>query len=348
MRHAILGLLFFLFIPVAAWSISVDPSDIGVGARPLGMGKAFVGQVNDASSLFLNPSGLSDIENMKFISMSGRLLQEADYFIGGIVNPFSLGVFGISYASIGVGNIPLTTLNGTLPASTGISADYANKLIILSYAREFGNGFSFGSNFKYFSQAFTGGGVSLEGGTGTGLDMDFGLQWEINDATRWGILFQNVLPSSAGGKFVWQKNNREESIPCLIKLGGYFNVLGEKGYYHSSDQNLDILIDTDFYYSLKRPEVWHVGVEWWPKEILALRTGIDQKPSAGNGVDNNLTFGVGIKFGGFTFDYAYHKFSDIDENAAHFFSLGYVGIPPEYKTQKKNLEFNPVLSLNYM
>jgi hypothetical protein len=43
-------------------------------------------------------------------------------------------------------------------------------------------------------------------------------------------------------------------------------------------------------------------------------------------VDDNLTAGVGIIYRGFTFDYAYHQFGDLAENATHFFSIGYRGV----------------------
>ena len=36
---------------------ALDLTEIGVGARPLGMGKAYVGLADDASAIFFNPAG---------------------------------------------------------------------------------------------------------------------------------------------------------------------------------------------------------------------------------------------------------------------------------------------------
>jgi hypothetical protein len=42
-------------------------------------------------------------------------------------------------------------------------------------------------------------------------------------------------------------------------------------------------------------------------------------------VDDNFTAGVGVRYLGFTFDYAYHQFGELADNATHFFSIGYRG-----------------------
>ena len=45
-----------------------DPMYIGVGARPLGMGKAYVAVAQDGETLFLNPAGLGRL-NASLTSM---------------------------------------------------------------------------------------------------------------------------------------------------------------------------------------------------------------------------------------------------------------------------------------
>ena len=47
-----------------------DPMYIGVGARPLGMGKAFVAVAEDADGMFVNPAGLGSIHSPKMTSVA--------------------------------------------------------------------------------------------------------------------------------------------------------------------------------------------------------------------------------------------------------------------------------------
>jgi hypothetical protein len=114
----------------------------------------------------------------------------------------------------------------------------------------------------------------------------------------------------------------------VIKTGGDFRILGPAALMANEDQSLNLLLDYEYSYTLNRPSIYHLGVEYQPLSAIALRAGIDQKPKATEGgisVDSNLTAGVGICFSGFTFDYAYHRFGELSENTTHFFSFGYRG-----------------------
>src|SRR5512136_1179258 len=76
---------------------TADPSEIGVGARPLAIGKAFVGMEGDASNIFINPAGLAYISSPKVTSMSGQVIQDVSYTVIGGANPTDYGTFGIGY-----------------------------------------------------------------------------------------------------------------------------------------------------------------------------------------------------------------------------------------------------------
>ncbi len=316
---------------------TADPGEIGVGARPLGMGKAYVGVADDGSAIFMNPSGLGRMRSLKLGSMSGVLLQDINYTVIGAANPFDFGTVGIGFINAGISGIPITTLTGAgTPEFTGESADYNASLIYLSYGTDLSKYFDLpilvdttvGGSLKIFLQGFKGGGASLEGATGSGLDMDLGLQYRPRRWATLGMNLQNCLPASLGGKFVWQKNNIEEGIPMVIKGGVAAKIWGRDALTKVGEQELILALDSDMSATRKIPGVWHAGVEWWPAKVLALRVGIDQKPKAtttGTGVENNMTAGVGLRYAGYTFDYAYHYYGELQENITHYFSLGYVG-----------------------
>jgi hypothetical protein len=71
----------------------------------------------------------------------------------------------------------------------------------------------------------------------------------------------------------------------------------------------------------------HVGLEWSPIKILAIRFGIDQV-SVGDGaggleVASDQAYGIGLQMAGVSFDYAYHTFVAAPDTTNHFFSLSY-------------------------
>jgi hypothetical protein len=328
-----------LLMAVYSANAAVDISEIGIGARPLGMGKACIGGVDDASSIFTNPAGLALNPNLNVISMSGSLLTDVNYVMLGAADSSPLGRFGIGYINASVGSIPITVITGsgsTQAVEQVDTADYGSSIIFFTYGsrlsrflRGKADNVSVGGSLKYFTQGFSGGGTSMQGAVGTGMDMDLGLLWEINPWANLGLTLSNCLPASFGGRFVWKKNDVAESIPLATRLGCGLKIMGDTGaYFRSEGQALSLLMDYESGRGKNRPSVWHTGLEYWPMELLALRLGVDQKPRAtetGTGVDNNLTAGVGIKYMGFTFDYAYNQVGELAENATCFFSIGYRG-----------------------
>jgi hypothetical protein len=339
--------LLAVFLGGSTALAALDLSEIGVGARPLGLGKAYFALADDASAIFTNPAGLSSNKSLNLTSMSGALLGDVRYSMAGLSIMSPLGKFGFGYVSAGVGGIPLTRLTGSGPsleAEQYDSTDYASSLIVFSYGSKLnrflrngaGSGLSLGANLKIFSQNFAGGGAAMQDANGSGLDADFGLLWEVNRWVNLGLTLQNFLPASFGGKFIWQKNTVIEGIPMVTHLGGRFKLLGPSGLRVNWDQKMDLLFDLEKSSAQNRPTAVHAGVEYWPLDSLALRGGLDQKPRAaesGTGLDNNWTAGVGLFLGGFTFDYTYHQFGELAENSTHFFSFGYRG--EEQQLQEK-------------
>ncbi|MFA4844479.1 MAG: S-layer homology domain-containing protein [Candidatus Margulisiibacteriota bacterium] len=321
---------------------ALDLSEIGVGARPLGLGRAYVGLADDANAIFTNPAGLARNKNLNLTSMSGALLGDINYVLIGAANESPLGKFGVGYINAAVTAIPLTRLVGSGPsleAQQYDSTDYGSSLVLFSYGSKLsrflrngaGQNVSLGATLKLLSQGFSGGGSAMQNANGSGMDADLGVLWETNSKLSLGLTLQNFLPATFGGKFTWQKNGVIEGIPLITRAGGHYALWS----------NLDLMCDYEKSQAVGRPGVFHLGSEFWPIETLALRLGLDQKPRAtesGVGVDNNLTAGVGFAFGGFTFDYAYHQFGELSENATHFFSLGYRGTDREKLREKAAAE----------
>ena len=322
---------------IYADTYTADPSRIGMGAKPLSLGKATTALTKDPTSMFTNPAGLAQLENINFTSMSGKLLNDYDYITVGVSHPMGNGILAIGYINSGTSGIPITTLSGsgtTAVVSTVSSTDYNSSVLTIAYAvlleqAPFLNMIknpSVGLNVKIFSQGFTNT-SSLEGAFGTGLDLDLGSQWQAAPWLNLGINFKNFLPSTSGGRFTWERNNVVEEIPMSILLGSAIDIVGKKGLYQAGNHTLTLFIDSEMSYREVRPGLWHVGGEWQPIRLLSLRAGIDQGISATESgdstVENNLCAGIGINFKDWSFDYAYHRFGELDLTTSHFFSLGF-------------------------
>lgn len=320
------SLLFGLIILASVCFGFADVTGIGLSARPMGMGRAFLGFKNDAAVTLYNPAGLAQSDSFKFTSMSGTLLSEIGLLSLGAAYPTQYGTIGASYISSNLSGINLTRIVGGTVEVLG-QTNYTNTAMVLTYASgldRFGflsgflpaNNINLGANLKLFNQSFSNQSGSLEGATGSGMDIDLSAQYTLNDDLIFGASLINILPIAAGGKFTWQKNSVVEGIPAILKLGGTYR--GPLAILYS--------LDYDAWLTERLPGALHLGVEHQPLDVLTVRAGLDQQ-SGPVKVENNICFGVGIKIDGYTFDYAYHQFGDISGHATHFFSLGFVGEP---------------------
>lgn len=310
MRKLVLTTLILIIASTLTGASSfVDLTEIGVGARPLGMGKAFNAIVDDGSAIFMNPAGITSVNEYDLISMNGNLLNEIPYMVLGGAWKTNSGYWGVGYVSATAGGIKETLLINGTPEITGNEADYGTSSIILSYANdakemELINRIGFltdrdatvGFNLKIVSYGFTGS-PSFEGKDANGFDLDIGTLFPIRENMHGSLTIKNFLPGN---------NIKGDEMPMTI-IGGIANEIPER--------NLLTAVDAEFG---SAGFLLHLGAEWNPKEPLFIRGGLDQ---TADGFD--LAFGVGTKIRGFSFDYAYHTYTDLSEFSTHYFSLGY-------------------------
>ncbi len=145
---------------------------IPVGARPTGMGGAFVGITNDASSVFWNPAGLVHVRNyqahfsyMDWLNMFDINALAVSY------NSGNTGVFALSVLSLTMDKMEITT--ETQPDGTGLFFGARDIAIGLSYARFLTDRFSVGLTAKYVHQ-------QIWNETATGIAFDIGTQYKID------------------------------------------------------------------------------------------------------------------------------------------------------------------------
>ncbi|MFH1683974.1 MAG: PorV/PorQ family protein [Candidatus Margulisiibacteriota bacterium] len=306
-------IICLLVIPNLAWAVTPPTEDlmkIGVGARPMGMGKAFVAVADDGNSVFMNPAGLASLKTWQFTSMYVNMLEgDVPYTVLSGSYPLKTGNLGFGLIATGTSGIPS-------PGSQSISCfDYYDRLFFLSYAADAkklfrGKDVSLGGNFKIFSKGFTGSYTN----TGLGFDFDLGLKYAHNKWLTLGANLQNILPT-----YVNWTSGSQDDIPALLKLGSAIKVFGGRA---------TMALDADVSLGRSLPTPLHLGLEWPINQVLILRTGLDQIISAASRLSTNPTVGVGFNFRGFKLDYAYHPYQETSLDIAHFVSFSF---SPELK-----------------
>ncbi|MFH1576788.1 MAG: hypothetical protein ABID35_04515, partial [Candidatus Margulisiibacteriota bacterium] len=297
MRTIIIGFAIILialsFAPGSfANTISFNPTQVGIGARPLALGKAYVALADDASAIFVNPAGIASFTNLKAISMYSTLISDENYLVLGGTYPFNFGKVGLGYINVASPNIPIYEFIGGIPTLVGYT-NYSGGTLLFSYARELNDKVLLGGSLKIFNQGFTGGGATYEATRGSGLDADLGVKYIHSDWLSLGLAAQNLIPMSMGGKFTWASGT-EESIPAIFKAGLALDIFGPQGIRKTDGFKLSLLFDYD--YVLTGNNTTHLGLEFRPAPVLAIRLGSD---------NSNLAMGLGYEYAGFTFDYAY-------------------------------------------
>ena len=324
--------LILVSASIADVKATIDPSDIGIGAKPTGMGKAFTAVSGDINNIFINPAGLSLLQSVEVTSMYTNLLGDINYSLLGASYPTVAGTFGVGYVGVQTGDVIVTDLDTSgRPVPSGSMIGYSNNLVILSYGNKLAgwgklwkafNDMSVGLNVKLFSETFRGTG----GQSALGTDLDLGITYMPRPYLTFGVLGKNILPynSSFGGTLVWTNGTRE-SIPSLLKIGAAMKFFGEGAPKQWRGQDVLGSIDIDLNPNTANPSLMHMGIQWLPVKFLAIRTGIDQSYGGASvtPATNNLTAGVGLRLEDLSFDYAYRKDNVLNENSNHYISISY-------------------------
>lgn len=302
----ILALTITLILQPAFAQTSLDLGVAGVGARPLGMGKAYVAVADDANAVFANPAGLGLQKSWSLTSMSTQLFGNANYVLAGTAIPLDQGTVGVGY--IGLHSPAGYEVNAS-NTTVGNALNYNSSEIILSFGRNLKEAIhapnlgdlSVGASLKLFNHKF--GGFD---GSAQGMGLDLGVIYKPNEDLSLGVNFANI-----GGKVKWD-SQKEEEIEGASKFGGALKLM---------DGKLLASAGMDFALNAERPALLHGGFEYTPVDFLSIRGGIDQDALNLNETVSNLTAGVGINIEGISFDYAYKQDKEIESNACHYFSI---------------------------
>lgn len=315
---------------------------IGVGADALGMGNAVVAQSNSAFSTYWNPAGILGVN--KWLEIGGM---HSEYFAGIAKYDFLSGVhsidnrsaIGLSMMRFAVDNIPNTTQlidqQGNIDYSKVTSFSAADYAFLLTYARKSKvPGLDIGGNIKIIHRVVGGFAHSW------GLGLDAGIQYELKNKLKLGILARDVSSTFNAWAFTLDEetktaftltnneiptNGVEITLPRFILAAYKKFEFGKRGFYTSGEVDLDITSDgmrntlirgNRFSYDPR------LGINFGFKNILVLRTGLSnfQHISTIEGkkqINFQPSIGIGLNIKNFYLDYG---FTDIGNTSVALYS----------------------------
>lgn len=277
-------------------------NDIITGARPQGMGGAFVAVADDANALYWNPAGLTQLDSAEVTFMHAN---EFDISVGpGLLTDF-----------VGFVNWPMTF--GTIGVSgfqQGNSRVLQERSLVFSYARDVGRDASLGMNVKYLELDPSGIQVNPNDpalqSQGT-FSFDFSGLYTVTPYWKLGYLVRNVLGELGSAE--------REDLRKTYRVGSAYRF--EELIFHSDSFTwaLDLFTRDDINDRAGTKVRASTGIEYSIDERFSVRAGV-------NGGNFAAGLGLGHPETGIFVDYA---FSNDEPGTTHRISASYrFGGPP--------------------
>ena len=306
---------------VTCWA---DFEDLGVGARPIGMGNAYTALADDVNAIYYNPAGLAQLDECQFTSGYGKL-----YW--GLDDGSNLGSGFVGYAH------PLYHW-GTLGAgwlNFGLQGFYRENSFIFSYGNSLKKKLLAGFNLKllykkygknpYTENALIDGGPAVSGErdpvfskgySKTGFSTDLGFLYRFNREYSLGLSLIDINQPRMDLK------DNSSRVPIGVRSGFLYN-----------SDFLTFALDTTF----RNGDVnVYSGVEkWFLNRAFGARAGL----GVGSRSFSNLALGASYTKYLFQFDYAFlYPLSGIrDTYGSHRISLT-LRFAPEKEEKKRARE----------
>ncbi|HVP36366.1 MAG TPA: PorV/PorQ family protein [Terriglobales bacterium] len=299
-KKIILSVILLLFINSSLYATNSKVGTtaysflkIGVGSRANAMGGAFVGLSDDESALYFNPAGLSQLKGRHFITYYNNYVTDIQSGFVGYVHPYSeKTILGLSINYFNYGTMEQTDDLGKSLGTFG-AADLS---FAFSYARKIKPRFDLGANVKFILES-----EGAQGHSSDALALDLGGFYQHKDErTRFGAVVQNL-----GFQLKGFASSHKDPLPTVVKLG-ISHSLKEVPLLVVGD--VSIPFDNNVYVSLGgeltylKPVFLRVG---WTSFGENYKTGLDKDKWAG------LSFGFGINWKKYKFDYAFSSYGDL-------------------------------------
>ena len=264
---------------------------LGVGARPMGMGSAYVALVDDATATYWNPAGLASVTGTQITAMHNEWIQDFRQEYAAVGTKLGPGVIGFSFAGFYTSELEERNDTGVLTGHIGFNDVAMTGAYGLNVAR----GLDLGLATRYLREMI----ADVDAATVT---FDFGGKYRVADT---GFSLGAAVQNLGGDPTLVEE---KIPLPTTVRAGAAFaraipSVQG-KG-----------TISAEVRKSRAEDARLHLGGEFEYKDRVALRVG------GKFGYDEeDISFGLGLTQKRIRFDYALVPLSS-DLGTTHFFSL---------------------------
>ena len=286
--------LILLGLPAPAAAASGEAGfaflKLGIGARPMGMGSAYVALADDPTALYWNPAGLGGAEGAQVTVMHNEWIQDFRQEFAGVTRAFGSNAAGLGMNGFYTSELEKRDDVGNLIGHFGFN-DFA---VTGAFAHRFPHQARVGLAVKFLREM-------IDAETASTVAIDLGAQMGLgHSGVSLGAAAQNL---GGDAKFITESF----PLPRTFRVGAAVNrALGSTARGVLSAELRNARGDDSHF---------HVGGELEYKDRVALRAG------AKFGYDDeNVTFGLGLIQHRFHFDYALVPFSS-NLGTTHFVSI---------------------------
>jgi hypothetical protein len=295
----LLAMIAVTSAPVGAAKYAGEFLDLGVGARPIALGGAYVAESGDALAGYYNPASLAALEQAQATFMHseafGALLNE-DFLA--YARPIGTGENHAGMAAslylLGGGGIAITDKDQTGRFYKIKDESHTDLAGYFSYGRSFGDRLSGGVTAKLIYR-------DIVDQSAFGLGLDMAARYVATNWIDLGVNLQDITTT-----LLSYSTGTKESIFPTAKVGARFHS-GRGRFAGSIYTDADVRFEGRDYASQFSTGAisadTHLGLEISYLEKLAARIGSDA---------GNLTLGAGLKLGRFNVDVAMRDHTDLD------------------------------------
>ncbi len=288
-------------------------NDIGVGARPLGLGGAFVALADDSNAANYNAAGLAYIDEIQIgATYAQRFNGLVNYnTISGIVPIGSIGSLGV--------NIGILSENDDI---------YQERSIRITYGRTLFQQIGLGLNIKSLrtnfdsENEFVASNPYITETSSSAISLDVGLLTKPVKSLNLGLSVENLMPAD-----ISISDEESEMVPVSIRAGIAYRLesIAEMSAQGAAITNIlketlatvDVLSRNNELYA-------RIGIEMWINPSIGMRGGYSMKIGGNSANTINLGGSVKIPIGGtaLQLDYGFQLLTgDLQDNTTQRFSV---------------------------
>ena len=309
MKYCYVLLLTLLFTQ----PVSAAFNDIGVGARPLGLGGAFVALADDSNAANYNAAGLAYVNN---IHLGATYAQR----FSGLVN------YSIIASIIPVGRV------GTIGADVGFLSEdsgiYNEQTFRFSYAKTIIKQIGIGVNLKYFGTSYDDANESVKENpyfaqiSSSAFSFDIGMMAKPTNSLHIGISAENLAPAD-----ISISDEETDTIPQNIRAGIVYRLESIAAMSVQGEAISNVLKNTLAIVELNARDgvvTTRGGVEVWINNAIAIRGGFGMISDDNSATTVNLGGSAKVPIGGtaLQIDYGFQLLTGgLQDNTTQRFSI---------------------------